>query len=134
TQSIADVLSKKGKMRPDAAPKCDWPLAVLSGPNIAAELARYLPATSVAASQEIELAQRVQSIFSTEWLRVYTNGDVLGVELAGATKNIIAIAAGRLEGLAPGSHVKAALVKRGSVAIARLGCAMGDQAPRANGV
>src|ERR1051325_3914231 len=78
TQIIADVLSKKGKIRPDAAPKCDWPLAVLSGPNIAAELARYLPATSVAASEDVSLAQRVQKVFSTEWLRVYTNDDVIG--------------------------------------------------------
>jgi glycerol-3-phosphate dehydrogenase (NAD(P)+) len=134
TQIIADVLSKKGKMRPDSAPKCDWPLAVLSGPNIAAELARYLPATSVAASQEIELAQRVQSIFSTEWLRVYTNNDVLGVELAGATKNVIAIAAGIIDGLAAGSNAKAALVTRGLVEITRLGMAMGAQEATFNGL
>src|SRR5258706_12177876 len=89
TQIIADVLSKKGKMRPDAAPKCDWPLAVLSGPNIAAEIARYLPATSGGASQEIELGAPGESIFSTERVRVYTNNDVLGVELSGATKNSV---------------------------------------------
>src|SRR5688572_27161180 len=72
-------------------------VAVLSGPNIAAEIGRRLPATAVAASGDAELARRVQAGFSTEWFRVYTNSDVLGVELAGATKNVIAIAAGILD-------------------------------------
>src|SRR5688572_21587296 len=62
------------------------PIAVLSGPNIAAEIGRRLPATAVAASADAGLARRVQAAFSTEWFRVYTNSDVLGVELAGATK------------------------------------------------
>ena len=123
TQIIADVLG--GKKNVMSAPSCDWPLAALSGPNIAAELARYLPATSVAASESPELAQRVQSIFSTEWLRVYTNTDLLGVELAGASKNVIAIAAGILDGLGAGSNAKSALVTRGLVEITRLGMAMG---------
>src|SRR5206468_5041479 len=100
-------------------------LAVLSGPNIAAEIARYLPATSVVASRDAELAQRVQGAISAEWFRVYTNNDVLGVELAGATKNVIAIAAGILDGLGAGSNAKAALVTRGLVEITRLGVAMG---------
>ncbi|MFI5379967.1 MAG: NAD(P)H-dependent glycerol-3-phosphate dehydrogenase [Tepidisphaerales bacterium] len=123
TQIIADVLG--GKPNVMSGPACAWPLAALSGPNIAAELARYLPATSVAASASAELAERVQGIFSTEWLRVYTNTDVLGVELAGATKNVIAIAAGILDGLGAGSNAKAALVTRGLVEITRLGLAMG---------
>jgi glycerol-3-phosphate dehydrogenase (NAD(P)+) len=104
---------------------CPWPLAALSGPNIAAELARYLPATAVAASENEALAQRVQSLFSTQWFRVYTNNDVVGVELAGATKNVIAIAAGILDGLSAGNNAKAALVTRGLVEITRLGVAMG---------
>src|SRR5206468_2375398 len=62
-------------------------LAALSGPNIAAELAKYLPATAVVAAEDEQVAQLVQSVFSTEWFRVYTNQDVIGVELAGATKN-----------------------------------------------
>jgi glycerol-3-phosphate dehydrogenase (NAD(P)+) len=100
-------------------------LAALSGPNIAAELARYLPATAVAASEDGDLAKRIQDVFSTQWFRVYTNSDVIGTELAGATKNIIAIAAGILDGLAAGNNAKAALVTRGLVEITRLGIAMG---------
>jgi glycerol-3-phosphate dehydrogenase (NAD(P)+) len=102
-------------------------LCALSGPNIAAELARYLPATAVAAAEDESLAQRVQAAFSTQWLRIYTNADVVGVELAGATKNVIAIAAGILDGLAAGNNAKAALVTRGLVEITRLGVAMGAQ-------
>lgn len=123
TQVIADVLRRR-KAAPDGD-ACDWPLAAMSGPNIAAELARYLPATAVAASESVQLAQRVQSVFSTEWFRVYTNPDVIGVELAGAIKNIIAIAAGIIDGLAAGNNAKAALVTRGLVEISRLGVAMG---------
>jgi glycerol-3-phosphate dehydrogenase (NAD(P)+) len=100
-------------------------LAVLSGPNIAAELARYLPATAVAASEQSDLVNRVQAAFSTQWFRVYTNNDVIGTELAGAIKNVIAIAAGILDGLAAGDNAKAALVTRGLVEITRLGVAMG---------
>ena len=113
TQVIADMLGR----RPD--------LAALSGPNIAAELAQYLPATAVAASESDELARRVQSVFSTQWFRIYTNSDVIGTELAGATKNVIAIAAGILDGLAAGNNAKAGLVTRGLVEISRLGIAMG---------
>src|SRR6185437_8331779 len=100
-------------------------VAALSGPNIAAELAKCLPATAVAASADAELALRVQNVFSTQWFRVYTNRDTVGVELAGATKNVIAIAAGILDGLAAGNNAKAALVTRGLVEITRLGVAMG---------
>jgi glycerol-3-phosphate dehydrogenase (NAD(P)+) len=103
----------------------DGGLCALSGPNIAGELARYLPATAVAASDDAALAQRVQAAFSTQWLRVYTNDDVTGVELAGATKNVIALAAGMLDGLGAGNNAKAALVTRGLVEITRLGMAMG---------
>ncbi len=125
TQIVADVLG--GKKSFETGPTCDWPLAALSGPNIAAELARYLPATAVAASIDADVAQRVQSVFSTQWFRVYTNSDVIGVELAGATKNIIAIAAGILDGLGAGNNAKAALVTRGLVEITRLGFALGAE-------
>jgi glycerol-3-phosphate dehydrogenase (NAD(P)+) len=101
---------------------------VLSGPNIAAEIGRKLPATAVAASDDTDLARRVQAVFSTQWFRVYTNSDVLGVELAGATKNVIAIAAGILDGISAGNNAKAALVTRGLVEISRLAAAMGAQA------
>lgn len=126
TQIIADVLG--GKQLVDGqwvGPVCDWPLVALSGPNIAAEIARYLPATAVAASDDAAIAQRVQATFSTQWFRVYTNNDVIGVELAGAIKNVIALAAGVLDGLAAGNNAKAALVTRGLVEIIRLGVAMG---------
>ena len=109
-------------------------LAALSGPNIAAELARYLPATAVAASEDAELAKLVQSLFSTQWFRIYTNADVIGTELAGATKNVIAIAAGILDGLAAGNNAKAALVTRGLVEITRLGVAMGALESTFNGL
>jgi glycerol-3-phosphate dehydrogenase (NAD(P)+) len=120
TQVIGDVLwGRDGQSSPR--------LAALSGPNIAAELARYLPGTAVVAAADEELARRVQSAFATQWFRVYTNSDITGVELAGATKNVIAIAAGILDGLAAGNNAKAALVTRGLVEITRLGVAMGAQ-------
>lgn len=100
-------------------------VCALSGPNIAGELARYLPATAVAACGDEALARRVQETFTTQWFRVYTNSDITGVELAGATKNVIAIAAGILDGLGAGNNAKAALVTRGLVEITRLGVAMG---------
>jgi glycerol-3-phosphate dehydrogenase (NAD(P)+) len=117
TQVVADVLAP--------GVTCPWSLAALSGPNIAAELAKYLPATAVAASADEALAARVQSAFATQWFRVYTNTDVTGVELAGATKNVVAIAAGIVDGLGAGNNAKAALVTRGLVEITRLGVAMG---------
>jgi glycerol-3-phosphate dehydrogenase (NAD(P)+) len=120
TQVIKDALS--GPIVSDRS------LAALSGPNIAGELARYLPATAVVASEDAELATRVQSAMSTQWFRVYTNSDVIGVELAGATKNIVAIAAGIIDGLGAGNNAKAALVTRGLVEITRLGVAMGARA------
>src|SRR5204862_753054 len=89
------------------------------------ELARYLPGTAVAAAEDEELARRVQATFSTQWFRVYTNNDAIGVELAGASKNVIAIAAGILDGLGAGNNAKAALVTRGLVEITRLAVAMG---------
>src|SRR4051794_10080066 len=119
TQIIGDVLS------PGVA--SERKLAALSGPNIAGEIARYLPATAVAACDDDALARRVQHAFSTQWFRVYTNNDVIGVELAGAVKNVIAIAAGILDGLSAGNNAKAAVVSRGLGEITRLGVAMGAQ-------
>lgn len=101
------------------------PSCVLSGPNIAAELAQRLPATMVAACDDQALAEAVQRSFSTQWLRVYTNNDVIGVELAGALKNVIALAAGIVDGLRAGDNAKAALLTRGLVEITRLGAALG---------
>lgn len=122
TQVIADVLW--GRHQSTEA-QGEQTLVALSGPNIAGEIARYLPATAVAASSDEALAQRVQLAFATDWFRVYTNADVIGVEIAGAVKNVIAIAAGILDGLGAGNNAKASLVTRGLVEISRLGVAMG---------
>ena len=120
TQIIADVLNDD----PDSKPR---PLGCMSGPAIASELAICLPATMGAASDHPGLAQTIQELFSTSWLRIYTNPDLLGVELAGATKNVIAIAAGIIDGLGAGYNAKSALLARGLAEIGRLGGAMGAQ-------
>jgi len=118
------------------------PVAALSGPNIAGELARKLPATMVVASERTprkngkaqsgpaggeDFSRWVQELFTTPHLRVYRNDDLLGVEFAGAMKNVIAIAAGILDGLHAGNNAKAALLTRGLVEISRLGEALGAQ-------
>ena len=103
----------------------DRRLAALSGPTIAGELARQLPATAVVASADAQLAQRAQKIFTRKFFRLYTNSDLLGVELAGAAKNVIALAAGIIDGLGLGDNAKAALLTRGLVEITRLGLALG---------
>lgn len=100
-------------------------LAVLSGPTISYEVARGMPTTAVAASKKANVARKVQEIFSTETFRVYTSSDVVGVELGGSLKNIIAIAAGISDGLGFGTNSKSALLTRGLVEITRLGVAMG---------
>lgn len=110
------------------------PVAVLSGPNIASELARCLPATVVVACAVPGVAELIQQTVATSWFRVYTSSDVLGVELAGALKNIIALAAGILDGLRAGDNAKAALVTRGLVEITRLGVALGAQAETFGGL
>jgi len=98
---------------------------VLSGPTISDELARRLPATAAVACGDGKLAREVQYTFSVPWLRVYTNTDIVGVELAGAMKNIIAIAAGIIDGIGAGDNAKAALLSRGLAEITRLGTACG---------
>ncbi len=103
------------------------PVVVLSGPSHAEEIARNLPASVVAASNDAELARQVQSLFSTPRFRVYTNPDVVGVELAGALKNVIGIAAGICDGLGFGDNAKSALLTRGLVEITRFGVALGAQ-------
>jgi glycerol-3-phosphate dehydrogenase (NAD(P)+) len=102
-------------------------LAVLSGPTIADELARKLPATACSASRDESLATKIQHTFSDNvpWFRVYTNTDIVGVELAGAMKNVIAIAAGIIDGAGVGDNAKAALLTRGLAEIKRLGMTMG---------
>ncbi|WP_088536839.1 NAD(P)H-dependent glycerol-3-phosphate dehydrogenase [Geobacter sp. DSM 9736] len=99
--------------------------AVLSGPSFAREVAQEMPTAVVAAAEEAESCRQVQKIFSTPFFRVYTNSDVVGVELGGAIKNVIAIAAGISDGLGFGSNTRAALVTRGLTEITRLGRRMG---------
>ena len=100
-------------------------VAVLSGPNIASEIARGQPAISVVASTNASLATEIQRVFTSDRFRVYTSRDVVGVELSGALKNPMAIAAGIADGLGFSANAKAALVARGVVEMARLGVAMG---------
>lgn len=103
----------------------DVKVVILSGPTIADELIRKLPATATAACEDEQLAKIVQEIFTTPSLRVYRNTDIVGVELAGAMKNVIAIAAGIVDGIKAGDNAKAALLCRGLAEITRLGLALG---------
>jgi glycerol-3-phosphate dehydrogenase (NAD(P)+) len=100
-------------------------IAVLSGPSHAEEVSKGIPTTTVVASRDRELAEKVQDIFISDTFRVYTNPDILGVELGGALKNVIAIAAGISDGLGYGDNTKAALITRGLTEIKRLGGALG---------
>ena len=100
-------------------------LVALSGPTHAEEVAKDLPTTIVSACPDIQVARRVQDIFMNSCLRVYTNTDIEGVELCGAVKNIIALAAGISTGLGYGDNAKAALITRGMAEITRLGTTMG---------
>ena len=102
-------------------------VAVLSGPSHAEEVSRGLPTTCVAGARSRKTAEYVQSLFMSEVFRVYTSPDVLGIELGGALKNVIALAAGIADGLGFGDNTKAALITRGIAEIARLGTAMGGK-------
>ena len=116
---LAQVLEKSGTT--DAFPR----IAVLSGPSFAAEAARGEPTAVVLAAQDAVLASRLQEELSGPSFRLYTNDDVLGVELAGAMKNVIAIAAGACQGLGLGSNPLAALITRGLAEMMRLAAALG---------
>jgi len=100
-------------------------LVFLSGPSFAREVAAGMPTAVVAASAREEAALRVQEAFSTDAFRVYTNDDVIGVELGGALKNVIAVAAGVSDGLGFGYNTRAALITRGLAEMTRLGVALG---------
>ncbi len=115
-------------LHPDAS------VAALSGPTLALEVARGIPAAIVAASASTETADLVQGLFHRPSFRVYTSNDILGVELGGALKNVIAIAAGVGDGLGFGDNTKAALITRGIVEIQRLGEACGADAETFQGL
>lgn len=101
------------------------PFVALSGPSHAEEVSLRMPTTLVSASESKETAEIIQDVFTTEYIRVYTNPDVIGVELGGALKNIIALAAGISDGMGFGDNAKAALMTRGIREIKRLGVALG---------
>lgn len=100
-------------------------LAVLSGPTIASELARGIVTTAVIASRNGHVAARLQKVFNSKTFRIYTNDDVIGVELGGSVKNVIALACGICDGLGLGTNAKAAVLTRGLAEMARLGKALG---------
>ncbi len=101
------------------------PVVVMSGPSHAEEVARKVPTSLVACSKDYSAAKVVINAFSNEFFRLYTNDDMVGVELGGALKNIIAVAAGVCDGLGLGDNTRAALITRGLTEIARLGVALG---------
>ncbi len=114
---LSEVLAEEGLLR----------TAVLSGPSHAEEVSRLLPATVVAAAADRATAEYVQDIFISSSFRVYTNPDLIGVEFAGALKNIIALATGMADGLGLGDNARAALITRGAAEIARLGVFLGGK-------
>lgn len=116
TEVIEDELKKTGKSVRTVA---------LSGPTHAEEVAKDLPTTIVSSSRDMEAAGFIQDVFMNTCMRVYTNPDTKGVELCGAMKNIMALAAGMSQGLGYGDNTKAALITRGLAEITRLGIAMG---------
>jgi glycerol-3-phosphate dehydrogenase (NAD(P)+) len=113
---LSDVLA-------GALPGC--PIVALSGPTFAREVYQHHPSALVAASRDRDAAERVQEVFSNGYFRVYTSDDVVGVQLGGALKNVIAVAAGILVGLELGHNSQAALITRGLAEMARLGTKMG---------
>lgn len=109
-------------------------LAVLSGPTIAQEVAEGIPTAAVIASDNIKIRKYLQGVFMTERFRIYTNSDVIGVELGGSLKNVIAIACGVSDGLGFGANTKASLLARGLAEISRLGKAMGAKTATFSGI
>ncbi len=102
-------------------------IGVISGPSHAEEVSKRIPTAVVAASSDLETSKAIQSAFMTSYFRVYASTDILGVELGGAFKNIIAIGAGIIDGAGFGDNTKAAIMTRGVAEISRLGLAMGAQ-------
>ena len=124
TEVIAEVL----------APRFTPRLAALSGPTFSREVAHQSPAAVVVASHEEQLAAALQEQFSTPAFRLYTNADLIGVELGGAVKNVIAIAAGVCEGMGLGSNAVAAVITRGLAEMTRLACACGARGETLTGL
>ncbi|MFL5962301.1 MAG: NAD(P)H-dependent glycerol-3-phosphate dehydrogenase [Gaiellaceae bacterium] len=128
----APILSLVKGLDPDAGERLSTlvhgrPVAVLSGPNMAEEVAEGLPSVAVIASEDDALAATLQEAITSPVFRVYVQPDLIGVELCGAAKNVIALAAGGVDGLSLGDNAKAALITRGLVEMARLGEACGAE-------
>ena len=119
------TLLRMSQVISEEAPGIPW--AILSGPSHAEEIAKGIPTTVVAASVDRRAAETVQEALSNPAFRIYVNDDVVGVELGGALKNVIALAAGALDGLGQGDNTRAALMTRGLTEIARLGIACGGK-------
>lgn len=109
-------------------------VAVLSGPSHAEEVGRFLPTTVVVGAKSRQTAERIQNFFMNEVFRVYTSPDMLGIELGGSLKNVIALAAGMSDGLGFGDNTKAALITRGITEMGRLAVAMGAQVETLSGL
>ena len=116
----------------DVLPGCE--IAVMSGPSHAEEVAARIPTTNVVAAKHIKIAHSIQDAFMNPYFRVYTHDDILGVELGGALKNVIALCAGISDGLGFGDNTKAALMTRGMYEITKLGTAMGARAETFSGL
>lgn len=117
------TLLRLSQVYKEEIPQAD--ISVMSGPSHAEEVSRGLPTTNVVASEHIDTAKFIQDVFMGDMFRVYTSTDIIGVELGGALKNVIALCAGISDGLGYGDNTKAALMTRGLAEIARLGKAMG---------
>jgi len=109
-------------------------VAVLSGPSHAEEVGKGIPTTIVVGARKRSVAEKLQNMFMNDVFRVYTSSDVLGIELGGALKNVVALAAGIADGLGYGDNTKAALITRGIAEISRLGTAMGARAETFSGL
>lgn len=127
-----ETLLRLSEVIKEVAPMCK--IAVLSGPSHAEEVGRKMPTTCVASSENMSVAEEIQSVFMNPYFRVYTNSDIIGVELGGALKNLIALAAGISDGVGFGDNAKAALMTRGIVEISRLGTAMGAKSATFGGL
>jgi len=112
----------------------DNPVVVLSGPSHAEEVAQDIPTTLVASSANMDYAKRVQDVFMTNKIRIYTNDDIIGIEIGGAVKNIIALAAGISDGIGYGDNSKAALMTRGISEIIRIGTKLGGKVETFSGL
>ncbi len=129
--SVAKGIEQQTLCRMSEAIRQEMPakrFCVLSGPSHAEEVARFIPTTAVIASEDVAAAQAAQHAFSSELFRIYTSSDVIGAEMGGALKNVMAIAVGISDGMGYGDNTKAALMTRGLDEITRLGIALGAKA------